>query len=491
MFESAELGHHIDKRRYRRELPKLRAALLDAQYELKERADFPVIIVLGGVNGAGRSETMNALHAWMDPRLLAAHAFGPPSREERALPRLYRYWQALPPKGRIGVFFGSWYTEPLEARVLGDLPKHVFVRALEDIVRFERMLVDEGALLLKFWMHLSKAREKKRLEALEDNPHTRWRVTRADWEGFARYDRLRTWGERTVRKTSQAGAPWLVVEGQDPEYRELTVGRALLQALRSRLDHPGPLSAPPQVPALPPPIDGVRRLASLDLSGHIAKADYSDELARWQGKLAKLTRHSRFRKRSLVVVFEGPDAAGKGGAIRRITAALDARIYRVHPVSAPSEEERAQPFLWRFWRHLPGRGQVAIFDRSWYGRVLVERVAGLGAAGDHARAYAEINDFEAQLVDSGALVVKFWLAISKEEQLRRFHERERLSFKHYKITPEDYRNRDRWEDYELAADEMFERTSTDIAPWVLVEAEDKHVARLKILKTLVHALERD
>lgn len=208
-----------------------------------------------------------------------------------------------------------------------------------------------------------------------------------------------------------------------------------------------------------------------------------------QGRLDTLVRDARFAKRSLVVVFEGMDAAGKGGAIRRVTAALDVRRYQVVPIAAPTDEELAQPYLWRFWRRMPGHGRVVIFDRSWYGRVLVERVEGLCAPADWMRAYAEINDFEEQLIENGTVVVKFWLAIDPEEQLRRFRERETDPLKRYKITPEDWRNREKWPQYELAVGDMIERTSTEIAPWTLVEANNKYYARVKVLHTLCERME--
>jgi polyphosphate kinase 2 (PPK2 family) len=200
-------------------------------------------------------------------------------------------------------------------------------------------------------------------------------------------------------------------------------------------------------------------------------------------------RDKRMRGHALMVVFEGNDAAGKGGAIRRVTGALDPRQYRTVPIAAPTEEERAQPYLWRFWRHVPGRGQFTIFDRSWYGRVLVERVEGFCSQADWLRAYGEINDFEEQLHNYGIVLVKFWLSIDKDTQMQRFKEREEVSFKRYKITEEDWRNRDKWDHYVDAVDDMVDRTSTEIAPWTLVEANDKRYARVKVLRTINEALE--
>jgi len=262
-----------------------------------------------------------------------------------------------------------------------------------------------------------------------------------------------------------------------------------LQALQHRLkshDEPAPQLA---VPPIVPHIDRVNVIQNLDLSRSLDKKDYQDELAHWQGQLNRLTRRRKFGKLSAVAVFEGNDAAGKGGSIRRVTGALDARQYRIIPVAAPTDEEAAHPYLWRFWRYLPPRGKLVIFDRSWYGRVLVERIEGFCGEYDWMRAYAEINDFEEQLIRNHTLVVKFWLSISKDEQYQRFKAREETPFKRFKITDEDWRNREKWDQYEEAICDIIDRTSTEIAPWTLVEANDKRYARIKILKTLCQRIE--
>ncbi|APR84314.1 UDP-galactose-lipid carrier transferase [Minicystis rosea] len=489
MFESAELGHAVDKETYESELPALREALLDAQYDLLQSKKFPVVILISGVDGAGKGETVNLLHEWMDPRLIQTHAFGEPTEEERERPSIWRFWRALPPKGKTGIFFTSWYTDPILQRVHKQSSDAELDRTLDDIRHFERMLTAEGALILKFWFHLSKDRQHTRLKRLENKPKTRWRVTKQDWRNFDLYDRFRRISERSLRETSTAEAPWLVVEGTDERYRSLTVGKALLAALRRRLDEPAP--KPPETHAAPfvAPVDDVDIIKRLDLAQRLDKEAYEDALDKYQRKLALLTRTPGYEKHSVIAVFEGADAAGKGGAIRRVTGALDARHYRIVPIAAPTEEERAQPYLWRFWRHVPRRGVLTIFDRSWYGRVLVERVERFAAEPDWMRAYSEINDFEEQLVKNRTILVKFWLQISQEEQLRRFESRETIAFKRFKITEEDWRNRDKWGAYQRAVCDMIDRTSTEIAPWTLVEAEDKYFARAKILRALCDAIE--
>ncbi len=491
MFESAELGHHVEDADYKRQEAKLRADLLDAQYDLLADASFPVVVLVNGVDGAGKGETVNLFNAWMDPRNIRNHAFGEPSEEERQRPPMWRFWRALPAKGKIGILFGNWYTQPIVGRVNGDLRDSDLTVAVERIRHFERMLVDEGALLVKYWFHLSKKAQKKRLKELESRKLTRWRVTKQDWEGYARYDDFREVSERVLRDTSTGDAPWVVIDGSDANYRSLAAGKTLLTALRDRLEiakekkaHGKKNGVHVHGSALFKNVDTARILRDLPFEERLSKSKYETKIEKASSELAMLARASKMRKHAVVIVFEGMDAAGKGGTIRRITAALDARSYTVIPIAAPTEEERAQPYLWRFWRNLPARGRFTVFDRSWYGRVLVERVEGFATPDAWMRAYGEINDFEEQLSESGYVVVKLWLAITKDEQLRRFEEREHTRFKRFKITADDWRNRKRWDDYLQAASDMIDRTSTSIAPWTVLESNDKHLARVRAIETV-------
>ena len=491
MFESAELGHQLSKERYRRLEPALRADLLDAQYELAQNGRFPVVILISGVRGAGKGETVNLLNEWMDPRHIHTHAFDNPSDEERERPPMWRFWRALPPRGRIGMLFGSWYTAPIIDRVFKRSGAKALLRSVEEINHFEKMLADEGALVLKFWFHLSKKRQKKRLRALQSDPDTAWRISERDWDFFEQYDRFYRISEDVLRRTSTAHAPWIVVEGSDAQYRAITVGKTLLEAMRKRLASRVERRVPKSEAApIVRSVDRLHVLRGMDLTQKLERDAYAKRMKKLQARLALATRHPGFAQHNAVCVFEGMDAAGKGGAIRRITRALDARLYHNIPVAAPTDEERAQPYLWRFWRHVPRKARFTVYDRSWYGRVLVERIEGFCAEADWMRAYAEINDFEEQLARNGAIVAKFWLQISKEEQLRRFKEREKTRFKRFKITAEDWRNRKKWDLYQEAAADMIERTSTAHAPWTLIEANDKYHARAKVLETLVRALER-
>lgn len=490
MFESAELGHTVDKKRWDAEVPALREALLQAQFALSQQKRCPVILLIGGVDGATSGETVKRLLEWMDPRHISVRAFPEPTDDERQRPPMWRFWQSLPPKGKIGILFGGWHTTPIVDRAEGRSTAAELDQNIQRIVRFERMLVAEGALLLKYWLHIPKEAQRLRLKALAKDPETAWRVTALDRQRFKRYDAFRKVAEHFIRQTSSGEAPWLITEATDERYRDLTVGQSVLAAVQERVAEKTSAHTPDRTPPLLPPIDAKDVLSELDFSKTITKAKYETQLERWQGQLATLTRDRRFRDRALVAVFEGNDAAGKGGAIRRLVGPLDPRQYDIIPIAAPTEEERAQPYLWRFWRHVPKLGAATIFDRSWYGRVLVERVEGLAPESEWMRAYDEINDFEHQLARFGVVVVKFWLAVTKDEQLKRFKDRERTPFKQFKITDDDWRNRKKWDAYRQAACDMVDRTSTTKAPWTLVPSNDKHWSRIHVLKTVCRAVER-
>jgi polyphosphate:AMP phosphotransferase len=489
MFESAEIGHAIDKKTFEAEEPALREALLEAQFELKQQGRFPVIVLINGIEGAGKGETVKLLNEWMDPRLIEVRTFDQQTDEELARPPAWRYWRMLPAKGRMGVFFGNWYSQMLQGRVHGLFKDAVLDQAISGAERLEKMLCDEGALIFKFWFHLSKKQMKTRLKVLQDDPLHSWRISPLDWQQSQTYDKFVKYGERVLRRTSRDYAPWHVIEGIDPHYRSLAVGKILLEGLQSALKRPKVNPDAVNAAPLPSSIDQLSLIGSLDMTQRLDKDDYEEQLITEQARFSGLMRDKRMRKHALVAVFEGNDAAGKGGAIRRVAAALDPRQYSIVPIAAPTEEERAHPYLWRFWRHIPARGKFTVFDRSWYGRVLVERIEGFCSRADWMRAYAEINDFEEQISDAGVIVVKFWLAIDKQTQLERFQSREAIPFKRFKITEDDWRNRDKWDDYRAAVDDMVDRTSTEVSLWTLVAANDKRWARVKVLRTINQALE--
>lgn len=533
MFQTAELGQSVSREDFDKVADALRTDLLALQQELRT-ADFPVIVVFAGVDGAGKGESVNLINEWMDPRWIITRAYGEASDEERERPAYWRYWRDLPPKGHLGLFLSCWYSRPILDHVNGVTTTHEFDKDLERIASFEKMLADDGALILKFWMHLGKEAQKRRLKSLEKDPLQSWRVSKTDWKNWKLYDKFIGAAERTVRRTDTGHTRWVIVEGEDARYRSLTVLNQLRDAIRKHMidrearlkvireakaasaaqrsaemenlhAHVRELEEEAAEEAKSKPsgrkpstvklaADGALKaltvLDSLDMSLSLAKDDYNLALKQARAELAMLCRRAKEKGISTLVAFEGVDAAGKGGSIRRLTSALDARDYRVIPVAAPSDEERAQHYLWRFWRHLPRAGRVTVFDRTWYGRVLVERIEGFATAAEWMRAYAEINDFEEQLVQEGCVLVKFWVQITKDEQYRRFKERESIAYKKWKLTDEDWRNRAKWDQYEAAVHEMVERTSTGHAPWVLVEGNDKNYARIKILRTVCEHLRK-
>ncbi|MEZ5540975.1 MAG: polyphosphate:AMP phosphotransferase [Pseudomonadota bacterium] len=509
MFEAAEVGSSVTKDEFKQREPVLRQELLELQQELRKTAAFPVIVVFAGVDGGGKGQTVNLLNEWMDPRWIVTRAYNEPTEEERDRPEYWRFWRDLPPKGQLGLFLSSWYSRPVLDRVYGKLDLPQFVDSLDRIVAFENALTEDGAVLLKFWMHLSKPAQKRRLKNLEKDPLTRWRVTERDWKHWNMYERFIETAERTIMRTSTGRAPWTIVEGEDFHYRSLTVGTLIRDAVRKRLDDqrwesearhrikpvppqdtPAAAAAADEPQAAPAAIAGPTVLSKLDMSNQLSKKDYQRQLREQQARLSKLCRAALEQRVSTILVFEGPDAAGKGGNIRRITGPLDARNYQVLPFAAPTDEERAHHYLWRFWRHLSRAGRLTIYDRSWYGRVLVERVEGYADETAWRRAYAEINDFEEQLIEHGIVLVKYWVHISKDEQLARFQAREQIPYKRWKLTDEDWRNRERWDEYEQAVHDMVQHTSTINAPWTLVEGNDKRYARIKTIQTVADRLEQ-
>ncbi|MBN1607745.1 MAG: polyphosphate:AMP phosphotransferase [Polyangiaceae bacterium] len=519
MFETAELGRELDKQAYESQVAALRTELLRLQRAVATAAR-PVYLLIHGVDGSGRGDVLNLLHEWLDARYLDTFALSDPTEEERQRPPYWRYWMHCPARGRIGVFFGSWHSQPIVRRVYGEINDAELEMALARATAFERALVEDGAVVIKLWLHISRAQQKKRYKRIEADRKAPWPVTKQDWKNHALYSEFRRVATRTLRLTSLPQAPWTVIEAGDARYRDIEVARQLVEQLGRGLAEPTAAGSPPLAmpPSAPDPAGPAAQspeqrppespdpptahnaassnaqgpatiLDTLDLTQSLSRNEYDERLVRAQARLNRLARKMGKKQTAAVIVLQGWDAAGKGGAIRRVAHALDARNYRVVPIAAPSDEERAHHYLWRFWRHLPRLGRTTIFDRSWYERVLVERVEGFATEPEWRRAYGEINDFEEQLVEFGIVLVKYWLHISPDEQLRRFKEREGVPWKRHKITAEDYRNREKWPAYERAVADMIERTSTEYAPWTLVEGNDKHFARVKVVETFLDRLE--
>ena len=480
MFENAEIGNSISKEDYEQRVPELRVDLINAQYELKD-AGFSVVILIMGDDRLATEQVVDILNEWMDARYMATHVLEDLTQEEAERPRFWRYWRALPANGQSALFVGSWALNAVAGRLTDELDEDEFETRIEHIRTFEKEISDDGTLLLKFWLHLSKDEYKKRLKKAEKGSGLSWQLTSNDWEIYENYDRIVPVATRFLKDTGD----WIIVESSDAHYRDLTVGQLIRDAIVQRLANPH--QAPPVSLT---PVASEPALDSVDLSATLEKSEYRERLAEGQQRLRELSLKAAKKGVATVLAFEGWDAGGKGGAIRRLTQAMPARLYRVIPVAAPTDEEKAHHYLWRFWRYLPRAGHMVIFDRTWYGRVMVERVESFAKDPEWQRAYNEINDFESQLVEHGMVFAKFWLHIDPDEQLARFKAREVTPYKKHKITDEDYRNREKWEDYITALNEAIARTSTTHAPWHLVAANDKRAARIQVLETVCAALKK-
>jgi len=482
----------LSKKDYESRAALLREQLVQLQVRLKD-APFKILLIVAGVEGAGCGDLLNTLGGWLDPRGVETFSFRAPSDEERERPFLWRFWRSLPANGRIGVYAGSWYTETLRDEINAGFPGSRLAPEFERIRHFEKLHADDGTLIIKIWLHLSKAAQGKHLRALEADPNTAWRVSPEHWLHHRHYEQLTRLANRIIRATHRPHATWSVLEAEDNRARNLSVAELILARFKAhvrKFDKPRKNSASASAIARRPlRVSGLKRLEALPLDQQLSASEYETKREKWLGKLNQAIRAASASKRSVIFAFEGWDAAGKGGAIRRLTSAIDVRDYRVIPVAKPTQEEKAHHYLWRFWRHIPRAGLVEIFDRSWYGRVLVERLEGFARADEWKRAYQEINDFERQLSDYGIIVVKFWLHVSRDEQLRRFRAREQTPYKRHKINDEDWRNRRKWDAYEVAVGDMIALTDTVAAPWHLIPANNKRYARLQILKTACKQIE--
>lgn len=489
MLEKIDLSKKIDKETYKKTEKEQSERLGLLQRQLKE-AGIPVMIVFEGMGASGKGTQINHLIQALDPRGFDVYANDKSTDEERMRPFLWRFYTKLPAQGRIAVFDRSWYRQVTMERFSGKLPDNDLPGAFHDIQSFERQLTDDGMVIIKLFLYISREEQKKRFKKLESSKETSWRVTNDDWKRNTEYDRFLQICEEMLQNTDMDYAPWTIIEANDKEYAAAKIMSCVADCLSDTLNKKS-LNGVPKEKEVPARSESFKSgvLSGVDLTKSISKEDYKKEIDRLQKKLEFL--HSQIYRMRIPVVlgFEGWDAAGKGGAIKRLTSHLDPRGYKVYPTAAPNDLERVHHYLWRFWINMPKAGHIAIFDRTWYGRVLVERVEGFCRESQWKQAYQEINEMENHLANAGAVVLKFWLHIDKEEQEKRFKERQEDPLKQWKITEEDWRNREKWDQYESAVNEMLVRTSTTYAPWVVVEGNCKYYARVKILKTVVEALE--
>ena len=495
MFDTAKIGRSLSKAAYNAEVSDLRTQLLEAQIALREH-NIPVYLIIAGIEAAGKGQVVNKLDEWLDARGVNVYAFWEETDEERLRPRAWRFWRAMPRRGEIGVFFGGWYQHPIEQRFRGRWDDADIDQCLRSVRELERMLINDGAVIVKCWYHFSEKVQRKKLKALARSDRSRWKMLPKKSKFSQQYERFEYVADRVIRATDIGRAPWHIIEAADHRYRDMTTGKILLREMQDalaqvphddrRLDDSPSGSDGEMLPNAPEA--RVTLIDRIDLTKTIERDEYRKKLRSLQQELNELAWRAYAKGVSTVLVFEGVDAAGKGGSIRRVTEAVDSRLREVISIAAPTDEEKAHHYLWRFWRRIPRAGRMTVFDRSWYGRVLVERVEGFTSHANWARAYLEINDFEEQLTKAGVIVQKFWLQISKEEQLARFKARETTSYKRYKMTDEDWRNREKWDDYRGAVNEMLARTSSRSAPWNLIPGNDKRYARIQVLEIVTDAL---
>ncbi len=494
MLEKVDLKKRVSKEDYKKQVKPLQTALTALDAPIKT-AGLPVIILFEGWSAAGKGDAISHLILNFDPRWFSVVNIQPPTELERREPAMWRYWLTLPKAGQLSIMDRSWYQEVGVLRLEDEVDDLTNLRHMDEINSFERGLTDNGYLIIKFFLHISQKEQKARLEKLDDSKNTEWRVTSKDWRRCRQYDKYCDVFDQMLEYTNTPNAPWHIVSGMNEEARTLDIFRIVKESVEAALKLREEKTAlpPSESHTIPPSQEhlvSMPKLSEINLNKNLDKGKYKKQLQKEQERLANLHNKVYLKKIPVIIAYEGWDAAGKGGNIKRVSEALDPRGYEVVPIAAPTKEEKSRHYLWRFWKALPKSGHVAIFDRTWYGRVLVERIEGFCSAEDWQRAYREINEFERQLYDWGAVIVKFWLQISPEEQLRRFKEREETPAKQWKITDDDWRNRDKWPQYEIAVNDMFQHTSTDFAPWHIIEGNDKKYARVKTLKLINEAIEK-
>jgi polyphosphate:AMP phosphotransferase len=485
MFAEINLNHKTGETEFERAIDPLRTRIGELQRECRERG-IPIIVVIEGWNASGITMVTGDLIRFLDPRGYSVYSIGRPTDEEEARTLMWRFWIKTPARGRISLFARSWYSRTLAEQLTGIRWKREMQNAIRSIRVFERQLTDDGAVIIKFFLHISKEEQKRRLYERENDRRTSWMITRGDWDFHHLYDSYLPVIEDIIRKTDTHNAPWIIIGATDERYTRLSVFSSVVNALERKIRMAAPASGEK--------IAGERKVQKSashrrDLSLSLPRDEYQQTIDRCQDRIRDLQFLLYKRKIPLIILFEGWDAAGKGGTIMRLTRNMNPRGYEVVPVSHPNECEREYHYLWRFYRHFPKSGHITIFDRSWYGRVLVERVEELCEVPVWQRAYEEINELEEDYLQQGGGLVKFWLEIDPEEQLKRFTAREADPHKQWKITREDWRNREKWDLYRQAVDEMLTRTGTRDAPWTIVESNDKYYSRIKTLRTVIASIE--
>ena len=456
------------------------------QNQIKEHK-IPVLVLMEGWGTAGKGSLIGEVIKYLDPRFFKVAAMNVPTEEEKRKPFLYRYFQKIPEAGKFMFLDTGWMDEITRQRLNGEMDDKVYEQRLESVRNFERQLTDNGYVVLKFFCHISEKEQKKRIHELEGSIDTKWRIGAYDEWQNKHYEKCLKVYDRYMEETNQSSAPWYVVDSKSRKGAELQILETLTQAIDVALQNRGQA-----VPILQNRfiLKKMPLLKEISLDKTMTDEEYKKDLKKLQHQLRDLHNRLYRKKVPVIIAYEGWDAAGKGGNIKRITEALDPRGYEVCPIASPEPHEKARHYLWRFWTRLPKDGHIAIFDRTWYGRVMVERLEGFCSENDWKRAYNEMNEFEKELHDWGAVIIKFWVQIDKDTQLERFNDRQNTPEKQWKITEEDWRNREKWDQYEVAVNEMIQKTSTTFAPWHILESMDKKYARIKALRIVVEELER-
>ncbi len=491
MLSSIDTSSKARKADYKSLITNLEYRLGELQREARSLG-IPIVLLFEGWGTSGKGSQINRLLLALDPRGVRVHSIEPPSKEERLRPYLWRFWTKTPARGRIGIFGRSWYgrflVDGMDDTIvdLSDIP----ATAYSEINAFERQLIDDGCLLIKFFLHITANEQRSRFKKLEDNPATSWRVTPTDWRKHNRYKHYYKVTDRMLANTSTDLAPWTPVAAEDWHWATLRVFETVIDQLSRRIASEHRSRYATKKTAIVAKRDVPDILGEVRLDKRLERPDYTKLLKKYQNRVRDLEHEIYKQRLPVVIVYEGWDAAGKGGNIKRLVRRMDPRGYQVIPVAAPNDIELSHHYMWRFWQEMPKAGHIAIFDRSWYGRVTVERIEGFCTTQEWQRAFKEINETEEHLVQSGAVVLKFWVDIDKETQFQRFTDRGNLEHKQWKITDEDWRNREKWDAYRLAVNEMLHLTSTEYAPWTIVESTDKRYARIKTLKIFCSEIEK-
>ena len=484
---SIDLDRKLSRDKYKELMPDLETRLGQLQRRAIQ-AKLPVVVVFEGCEAAGKGVLINRFIRRLDPRHFRVHSIGKVYEDELFRPYLWRFWRRLPAAGKMAVLDRSWYGPILQQRVAKTSLEREWQTACDEIESFERQLCDGGYLIIKIFLHISQEEQEARFIQLESNPATAWRITKQDWIHHENYDTYCEYAEQMLTRSDNPRTPWHMMSANSLRAATVEIFEAICGAMENALDAREAGESPNLTPTQLPVKKGKNPLKNVDLSLSVSREDYKVKLDELQEEIRELAHQIYERRVPVVVVYEGWDAAGKGGNIKRLTQSMDPRGYEVIPVGAPAGIEKRYHYLWRFWQAIPKAGHVGIFDRSWYGRVLVERVEGFCTETEWRRAYREINEFESQLINFGTVLIKFWLQIDKDEQLRRFEARKADPHKKWKITDEDWRNRDKWGEYQEAVRDMLIQTSTETAPWTVVESNSKHYARLKALRTVVTSI---